>query len=136
MKEVEFAYRVRQALNEGAEQLDDSTLRRLELARLAALAKRKPDVAPALRPAVALRPAGGGPVEQERSSLWDWMFRVGIAAPAILLVVGFISVYQWRQSERIDELAAIDLALLLDDQPLSTYADRGFTTLLNKEHGL
>ena len=139
MNEVEFSYRVRAALNEGAERIDDRHLQRLAQARQAALARRKPSRAPApdWMPAVAVT-AGRGAVrfaERDQSPLWGWMFRVGIAAPVVALVVGFVSVYQWRESERIDELAAVDLALLLDDQPLSTYADRGFSGLLNEEHG-
>ena len=58
-----------------------------------------------------------------------------MALPIALLLVGFVSVYQWRQAEQIDELAAIDFAVLLDDQPLSTYADRGFGALLSSEQG-
>lgn len=139
MKEVEFSYRVRQALNEGVEQIDDRALQRLAQARTLALARQKTAPAPAWSPALAANAAGAANVRLDDpadSPLWSWLFRVGVAAPMIALVVGFVSVYQWRESERIDELAAIDLALLLDDQPLSTYADRGFSGLLNEEHGL
>jgi hypothetical protein len=136
MKEVEFAFRVRQALNEGAEQLAPRTLHRLEQARKVALARRKTAGTQVAWMPAATR-AGAAAVPQDAPSrLWSWLFPVGVAVPVALLLVGFVSVYQWRQSEQIDELAAIDFAVLLDDQPLSTYADRGFGALLNDEQGL
>ncbi|HUN91634.1 MAG TPA: DUF3619 family protein [Burkholderiaceae bacterium] len=144
MKEVEFAYRVRQALNEGAGSLDELTLQRLASARATALARRKQNPAaqryPIPSPLLAFAGRGSSlGLERDGSSQspWSsWLFRLGVAAPVVALVVGFISVYQWREAEQIDELAAIDLALLLDDQPLSTYADRGFGALLEQERGL
>lgn len=132
MKEVEFAFRIRQALDEGAEQLDYRTLHRLEQARNLALARRQAGAdARSVAPAV---PRFASTIEVP-SPLRSWLFRLGVAMPIALLVVGFVSVYQWRQAEQIDELAAIDLAVLLDDQPLSTYADRGFGALLSSEQG-
>ena len=74
--DVEFAYRVRQALNEGAERLDYRTVVRLEKARQAALARQKPAVAPAWAPttlqAAGVAPRASGTPE---SPFWTWMHR-------------------------------------------------------------
>jgi hypothetical protein len=61
---------------------------------------------------------------------------LGLAAPAIALVVGFIAIYQWQQPqapERISDLAAMDFAVLMDETPIGAYADKGFGILLRGE---
>lgn len=126
MNENEFGYRVRQALNEGAERLDYKTTYRLEQARRKALTAHRAEAAPAYRP--VLVPAGGPPLEEDGHV--GWAQRLGLAAPLLALVIGFVGIYQWQQEQRINELADIDFAVLLDDAPIGTYADKGFGTLL------
>jgi Protein of unknown function (DUF3619) len=126
MNENEFGYRIRQALNEGAERLDYKTAYRLEQARGKALAAHRAQTAPAHRP--VLVPAGGPSLESEAPV--GWAQRLGVAAPLFALIVGFVGIYQWQQERRISELADMDFAVLLDDAPIGTYADKGFGTLL------
>ena len=126
MNDNEFGYRVRQALNEGAERLDYRTSLRLEQARRKALSAHRAQSAPAWRP--NLVPAGGPSVESEAPT--GWAQRLGLAAPLFALIVGFVGIYQWQQEQRISELADMDFAVLLDDAPIGTYADKGFGTLL------
>lgn len=126
MNENEFGYRIRQALNEGAERLDYKTAYRLEQARRKALTVHRADAAPAYRPVLA--PAGGPPLEEDGHV--GWAQRLGLAAPLFALIVGFVGIYQWQQERRISELADMDFAVLLDDAPIGTYADKGFGTLL------
>jgi Protein of unknown function (DUF3619) len=126
MNENEFGYRIRQALNEGAERLDYKTAYRLEQARGKALAAHRAQTAPAHRP--ILVPAGGPSLESEAPV--GWAQRLGVAAPLFALIVGFVGIYQWQQERRISELADMDFAVLLDDAPIGTYADKGFGTLL------
>ena len=52
------------------------------------------------------------------------------AVAAFALIIGFVAIYQWQQERRITELADMDFAVLLDDAPIGTYADKGFGTLL------
>ena len=60
MNEAEFAYRIRQALDEGASQLDYTVSLRLEKARNAALARSSATAtAPLWVPALQLAGAGG-----------------------------------------------------------------------------
>ena len=132
MNEKEFGYQIRQALNEAAAELDYKTTYRLEQARAAAVARhREPATAPAWRPAVQTAPGGalGG-------SRLGWFGGLGLAAPAVALVVGFIAIYQWQQPqapERISDLAAMDFAVLMDETPIRAYADKGFGILLRGE---
>lgn len=126
MNENEFGYRVRQALNEGAERLDYKTAYRLEQARRKALTAHRAEAAPAYSP--TLVPAGGPPLEEDGHV--GWAQRLGLAAPLFALIVGFVGIYQWQQERGISELADMDFAVLLDDAPIGTYADKGFGTLL------
>lgn len=137
MNEVEFGYRVRQALNEGAERLDYRTVYRLEQARKAALARQKPAQeaavwVPALQAAaVSTVPANGGP-----AGFWVWLHRMGLVAPLLVLAIGFVGIYQWQRAQTIAQIADLDFAVLMDETPLEAYADQGFSVLLRNERQL
>ena len=132
MNEKEFGYQIRQALNEAASGMDYKTTYRLEQARAAALARhREPATAPAWN--MAAEVAGGRLSEGSRLG---WFGSLGMAAPAIALVVGFIGIYQWQQQQApatISDLAAMDFAVLMDETPIGAYADKGFGVLLRGE---
>lgn len=123
MNENEFGYRVRQALNEGADHLDYKTALRLQQAREKTLAAYRAETAPAWRP--VLVPAAGP--DDTRSG---WLQRLGLAAPLAALLIGFVAIYQWQHEQRINQLADIDFAFLLDDAPIGAYADKSFGALL------
>jgi hypothetical protein len=135
MKEADFAYRVRQALNEGLVHMDYKTTLRLEQARRAALARQRPTEAQTVRvPAARWATAGGPSLEVEvTGSAWLWMQRLGLVAPLLALLVGFIGIYEWQNRQLIEEIANIDTAVLLDEGPIDAYADRGFGVLLKHE---
>jgi len=126
MNENEFGYRIRQALDEGLDRLDYRTTYRLQQAREAALARQHslqaergwvPELQTTGGPAVDIEPLG-------------WLRRLGLAAPVLAVIVGFVGIYQYQESRRISELANMDFAVLLDDVPIETYADKGFGALL------
>ena len=100
MNENEFGYRIRQALNEGADRLDYKTSYRLEQARQKALAAHRVGIAPAWRPVLA--PAGGPGFDDEGRV--GWAHRLGLAAPVLALVIGFVAIYQWQHEQRINQL--------------------------------
>jgi hypothetical protein len=129
MKEVEFGYRVRQALNEGAQRLDYKTTLRLEKARKAALEKYRPG-APELAWARPTQVAGGPQMDGDQGGPWLWAQRLGLAVPLVALMIGFVGVHEWQRARTIDEMAAIDFALLLDEAPVQAYADKGFGVFL------
>jgi hypothetical protein len=129
----EFAFRVRQALNEGADRLDYRTVLRLEQARGAALARqRRAGPATVRLPALQLATAGAPPADGGRG-VWPWLRGAGWVAPLVALAVGFVVIGQWQQQLEIERLAALDFAVLLDEAPLEAYADRSFGVLLQDE---
>jgi hypothetical protein len=76
-----------------------------------------------------LVPAGGPGFEDEGRVSW-WAHRLGLAAPLLAVVIGFVAIYQWQHEQRINQLADIDFAVLLDEAPIDAYADKGFGALL------
>jgi hypothetical protein len=132
MKPEEFAFRVRQALNEGAERLDDRTVLKLEQARVRALGQlRRPGPATVRLPALQLVPAGAA--GKTDSGPWAWLRGAGLVTPLLALVVGFAVISNWQYERQIEHLAALDFAVLLDEGPLEAYADQGFGVLLQAE---
>jgi hypothetical protein len=127
MNQTDFIFRVRQALNEGADRLDYKTVLKLEQARKAALARF------GTRSGGARAPAAELAVVDSTGSLWNWFYRAGLIVPLLVMVIGFVGIYQWRESQRISDLADIDLAVLLDDGPLEAYADQGFGAFIQQE---
>jgi hypothetical protein len=139
MNQVEFGYRVRQALNEGTDRLPYRVTARLEQARRTALARRKATSekaqwVPALRLAPERR--GGAAALNGPGPGWLWLRRVALVVPVVVLSFGFVSIYRWHEDQLIAEHANIDLAVLLDDTPIDTYADKGFGVLIRDEQGI
>jgi hypothetical protein len=133
MNQDEFAFRVRQALNDGAERLDYRTVLRLEQARSRALARqRRAGPATVRLPALQLASAGAPPIDQGRGA-WAWLRGVGWAAPLLALAIGFVTISHWQEDLEIKRLAALDFAVLLDEGPLEAYADQVFGVLLQDE---
>ena len=123
--DLNFAYKVRHALNEHAEHLPASTADRLASARKAALARKKPD-APAR---LAQRQLAGNV-----GSLFSFftLGRLAVIVPLMALVVGLAGIYEVEEQQRIAELAELDAAVLSDELPLTAYLDTGFNAYLEK----
>jgi len=138
MNEVEFAFRIRQALNEGADKVSYKASLRLEKARQLAVSRARVGSAVArpatLRvPALQLAAAGGAPVDAPGGGdFWAWLRGAGILAPLVALVVGFVAIHQWHNRQHIEELADVDFAVLLDETPIAAYADKGFGAMLQR----
>jgi hypothetical protein len=129
--ERRFGYRIRQALNESAENLRPETLERLAMARKAALRAQKQ---PGPQRAVAWRPelvssAGTGGHHPQRFGF----ARIGLVLSALVVIGACLTgLYQFEQQRRIEELADMDAAMLTDDLPISAYADHGFNAFLKQ----
>ncbi|MET3108481.1 hypothetical protein AAKU67_003029 [Oxalobacteraceae bacterium GrIS 2.11] len=133
--ELAFAYKVRRALDEQVGSLPQNTVNRLAEARKLAIARKKPESA--LHVIAAERRLAGGFSSGSSNPFNDsinWLVRVGIAIPLIVLVVGAFGIYQYESERHIDDLAEIDAAVLSDELPLNAYLDHGFDSYLNK-HG-
>jgi len=128
--DLNFAYKVRHALNEQLDDLPASTTDRLAQARKMALARKKAhvDVPISVRVAKAELASAGGMLSRP----FGWLGRMGMVLPLLALVGGLAGIYQYEQQERIADLAEIDAAVLSDELPLSAYLDHGFNAYLTQ----
>jgi len=121
MNEHQFGNKVRLILNQGL-RLEAGVAERLRAARTRALARQRPEPAPALAWADNVVGNFGG---------WGGV-SLRVLLPFAILVAGVSGVYTWQQNQRADELAEIDARLLTDDLPIDAYLDRGFQNWLKK----
>lgn len=121
--DINFAYKVRHALNHNLDNLPASTADRLASARKIALSRKKPHA----------------PVQVSQRSLagnlgaffsFSSLGRAGAIIPLLALVGGLAGVYQFEQEQRIAEIAELDAAVLSDELPLTAYLDHGFNAYL------
>ena len=119
---------VREYLDGSAAQLPSRITDRLYHARLSAMAARKQEFIPqlerVLRPQLAFNQGGSG---SQPSSYWN---RLSWFAPFIVLALGLLAISEWQQDARINDIAAVDIALLSDDVPPDAYIDSGFLAFL------
>ena len=119
---------VREHLDGSTAQLPSRITDRLYHARLSAMAARKQEFVPqlerVLRPQLAFNQGSSG---SHPSSYWN---RLSWFAPFIVLALGLLAISEWQQDERINDIAAVDIALLLDDVPPDAYMDSGFLAFL------
>jgi hypothetical protein len=127
-KEMQFAYKVKLALDANLDNLSDDTLQSLAAARRVALARKKhtPMTVRVEQPVLA-GAFGGGMLHQESPSWWN---RLGVAAPLLVGIILFAGLYQHENAKRVSYLADIDAAVLSDELPLSAYLDHGFNAFL------
>jgi len=130
-EELEFAYKVRRVLDEGIDVIPKHTVNRLAAARQMAIAHKKPEsVSYATVPVPRLAEIFSTGLDNSR----NWLVRMGIAIPMLVLVLGSIGIYHYGQERRIDKLAELDAAVLADELPIDAYLDHGFDSYLSK-HG-
>jgi hypothetical protein len=129
-RELNFAYKIRHALNENAENLPASAIEKLASSRKIALSRKKKGSA---LHAIASRHVLSGQFgSMFGESAFSWLGRMGLALPLIVLAVGLSSIYQFEQQQHINETAEIDAGVLSDELPLSAYVDNGFNAYLAK----
>lgn len=126
-KQLDFAYKVRHALNENLDNLPPSATERLASARKIALSAKKSEV-----PSRRLAPQGklAGHLSNYLNEPLSLIGRFGLVLPAIVLVTGLFAIYQFEQQQRISDIAEIDALVLSDELPLSAYVDNGFNAYL------
>lgn len=129
--EQRFAYKIRQALNESAGALPADILERLAAARKAALQNQKPEskrveqwaVSPVLL-AQGNTAGSGSPVSKTGLAL--------VLAALLLTGAGLVSLFHVEQQRQIEETAEVETGVLVDELPISTYADHGFNAFLKQ----
>lgn len=132
LEELRFADRVRAALNASAQAVEPDIAARLAASRRMALARKKaeaPQTAPVLATAVAGHSAWG---REDRQPIGGFMRRFGLIGVLCVIAISIAGVYEVQQERRIDELADVDSAMLLDDLPPAAYADHGFHLFLKR----
>jgi hypothetical protein len=125
MNEAQFGNKVRHLLNQGLRanlKNPSRVAERLRTAREQALARQRPEPAPALAWADNVLGTFGG---------WSGL-TVRVMLPLVVLAAGVSGVYSWQQYQRAAEVEEIDALLLTDDLPIDAYLDRGFQNWLKK----
>ena len=129
-KQVNFAYKVRHALNENLDNLPAATTDRLMIARAKALELKRSNIPMrAVAPVHALAGSIGGMLGNGT----PWFNRLGLVIPLLALVAGLSGIYKTEQQQRISDTADIDAAVLSDELPLSAYLDHGFSAYLARQ---
>lgn len=129
-RQINFAYRVRHALNEQLDNMPAATTDRLAAARARALARKKPD---APRRAFATEHAFSGRAGGHFGDRLSWLARMGVAIPMVVVAAGIFALYQSESQRRISDFAEIDAMVLVDELPLNAYLDNGFNAYLAKK---
>jgi len=126
MNDIQFANRIRQALNEGARlsgQRGMVVAERLRAARERALAEKRLERASVM----------GWTRMQSSGALGGFgRFSLRVLLPALLLAAGLVSIYGWQKEQRAADIEELDSRLLTDDLPIDAYLDRGFEAWLKK----
>ena len=120
--DLNFAYKVRHALNAHLDELPASTTDRLASARKAALARKKAHA--------PVRIAQGQLAGHAGLFSFSFLNRMAVVVPLLALVAGLAGIYQYEEQQRIAELAELDAAVLSDELPLTAYLDQGFNAYL------
>jgi hypothetical protein len=134
--DLNFAYKVRHALNENLDQMPASATDRLAAARKMALSRKKKNspLRVFAQHSVLAGQRGGaaGGTDSPFHQPLSWLGRMGVAVPLLTLAIGLVSLYQFEQQQRINETADIDSLVLSDELPLTAYLDHGFNAYLAK----
>ena len=129
-QDLDFAYKVRRALNESSENLPAPTLDRLAQARKMAISRKKKDSPAVVRIFQNVLASANG---FQFSGPSSWLGRAGLALPAIVLIAGLAGIYEYEQQQNINELADIDTSMLVDELPPAAYVDTGFQAYVNNK---
>ncbi len=120
MNEERYAYRIRQMLNHGTNDIPPAAARRLEAARHLALAKQKQ-----ASPVLSLATADATPSTFVLTLNHFAPYLKQLLAIAALLLGMWISFY-WHSVQYVTELEDVDSALLVDDLPPEAFLDNDF----------
>lgn len=121
MNETQFAYRVRQQLNQGL-RVDARVAARLRAAREQALARQRPE----LMTGLALASNAMGRMGGARG------LSLRVLLPLVVLAIAFATTYAWQQTQRAAEVEELDAQLLSSDLPIDAYLDQGFAAWLKR----
>jgi hypothetical protein len=125
MNELNFARKVRQALDAGTETVAPHRLQRLRDARERALKVQRQ---PAPQSAFT-RVGNAAALFLDPVALGRYLLPLGV------LVIGLVAMVQWQSDQptmTVAEAEEIDSALLTSELPINAYLDRGFDAWLKR----
>jgi hypothetical protein len=121
MNETQFAYRVRQHLNQGM-RLDARIAAQLRAAREQALERQRAEPMTGL----ALASNAMGRIGGARG------LSLRVLLPLAILAAAFATTVAWQQTQRAAEVEELDAQLLSSDLPIDAYLDQGFAAWLKR----
>lgn len=129
-QELDFAYKVRHALNEKIDLLPENVTEKLASSRKIALSRKKAHSP--LRAFVRQNALAGYVGDFFSHPSTYWLSRLATLATLAILVTGLMGIYQSEEQHQIKETAIMDVAVLSDELPPNAYLDPGFKNFLNK----
>ena len=132
-KELDFAYKVRHALNEKIDQLPPNVVENLASSRKLAISRKKNNTP--LHAFVRQNAFAGYIGNFFGDPSYYWLSRLGGAITVAVLISGLMGIYHTEEQHQIKETADMDIAVLSDDLPPSAYLDHGFKNYLQKRGG-
>jgi hypothetical protein len=129
--QLDFAYKVRRALNKNLDNLPASTFQKLASARNAAIGRRKRDSSMG---GWTIQKILAGNVGRCFGYALPWARRLAFAVPVIVVTVGLAGIWQSEQRRYLEEAAEIEALVLADELPLAAYLDNGFNAYLDKDN--
>lgn len=124
MNEERQAYRIRQVLNNGLQDIAPASARRLEAARHLALARQKQSEVETL----VTNSSGFSLTSLLGRGMLNAGLRQGLAILGLL--IGMWMSFYWHSEQYVAEIAATDSALLTDDLPPDVLQDNEFLAWL------
>lgn len=121
MNETQFAYRVRQQLDQGM-RLDARIAAQLRVAREQALDRHRTEPMAGL----ALASNAMGRIGGARG------LSLRVLLPLAILAAAFATTVAWQQTQRAAEVEELDAQLLSGDLPIDAYLDQGFAAWLKR----
>jgi hypothetical protein len=121
MNETQFAYRVRQHLNQGM-RLDARIAAQLRAAREQALERQRAEPMTGL----ALASNAMGRIGGARG------LSLRVLLPLAILAAAFATTVAWQQTQRAAEVEELDAQLLSSDLPIDAYLVQGFAAWLKR----
>lgn len=126
-----FGLKVAAQLSASIDALPHDITERLRAARHQALARRKQLK---LAPANAVLASGSTATLGSDGEHFGWWGRLGLALPLLALAIGLVAINHVENDNSARELAAVDVALLVDDLPPAAYTDPGFAQFVKLSH--
>ncbi len=128
-----YGLRIAARLSEGAAMLPHDLSERLRVARMQAVSKRK--VYRRVGVEAVLSNGGAATLGSGDEGL-GWWSRIASALPLLVLAVGLVTINAIQNEKIANEIAVVDVALLVDDLPPAAYADPGFVQFIKAGSGV